>query len=92
MGAEEWIPRFFFLGTIIFDRKVFRSHYLALDTILFADSHAGDPVLPDPLSISTPRQTESTLHTAPRVTRQEQEGPASPVKSADEPVGLDPGI
>ena len=50
-GAEDPIPRFFFLGTIIFDRKVFRSHYLALDTILFANSHAADPEIPHPSSL-----------------------------------------
>jgi hypothetical protein len=51
-GAVDSVPRFHFLGTIIFDKKVFRSHYLALDTILFANSHSGDPVLPDVLSLT----------------------------------------
>jgi hypothetical protein len=48
-GAGDSIPRFFFLGTIIFDRQVFRSQYLALDTILFANSHAAilrSPITP----------------------------------------------
>ncbi len=35
-GAAECNPRFFFLGTIVFDRGVFRSHYVALDAIYFA--------------------------------------------------------
>lgn len=51
-GAEDLIPRFFFLGTIIFDKKVFRSHYLALDTILFANSHDADPAIPHHSSVS----------------------------------------
>ena len=50
-GAEDSVPRLFFLGTIIFDRKVFRSHYLALDTILFANSHAADPAIPHSSSV-----------------------------------------
>lgn len=83
-GHENPIPRFLFLGTIIFDRKVFRSHYLALDSILFANSHAGDPVLPDPLAIVPPTVTESTLYAAPHA--------ASAVKNAGGPAGLDPGI
>jgi len=43
-GASDLIPRLYFYGTIIFDRKVFRSHYLALDAIRFAGSHAGEPL------------------------------------------------
>ncbi len=46
-GAAEFSPRFFFLGTIVFDRGVFRSHYLALDAIHFAGSHSGETVLPE---------------------------------------------
>ena len=46
-GNADHLPRFFFLGTILFDRSVFRSHHLALDTILFANSHSGDPALPE---------------------------------------------
>jgi hypothetical protein len=89
-GAE--IPRLYFLGTIIFERKVFRSHYLELDTILFADSHAGDPVLPDPLSISTPKEAGGSTHAAPRVTRPEQEAPSPAANSTGQQVGLDPGV
>ena len=91
-GVGDSIPRFYFFGTIIFERKVFRSHYLALDTILFADSHAGDPVLPDPLSISVPSQAESTLYAAPRAAHMAPEAVTSPAAKTDAPVGLDPGI
>ena len=90
-GAAE-IPRLYFFGAIIFERKVFRSHYLELDTILFADSHAGDPVLPDPLSISTSKETGAPAHAAPRVTRPEQEAQSPAANSAGQQAGLDPGI
>ncbi len=49
-GATAAAPRFFFLGHIIFDKRVLRSPYFAVDTILFAKSHADDPAIPDPSS------------------------------------------
>ncbi len=80
-GAADSIPRFHFLGTIIFDRKVFRSHYLALDTILFANSHAADPVIPHPSSISELKQGQ----------QQPGEEKIVSIKKVD-PLALDPGI
>lgn len=64
-GVAEHPPRFFFLGTIMFDRKVFRSHYLALDTIQFANSHAGDPVMPEPSSLHRPKVSQQATPDAP---------------------------
>jgi hypothetical protein len=43
-GLTDAIPRLYFYGTVIFDRKVFRSHYVALDGIRFAGAHAGEPL------------------------------------------------
>jgi hypothetical protein len=80
-GHDDPIPRFFFLGTIIFDRKVFRSHYLALDTIVFANSHAADPATPHHSS-------------APELKAGQQktdEGQTISIKKVD-PMTLDPGI
>jgi hypothetical protein len=57
-GAGDHAPRFFFLGAILFDRNVFRSHHLALDAILFAKSHSGDPVLPDASGIAAARKID----------------------------------
>jgi hypothetical protein len=51
-GGGELVPRFFFLGTIIFDRSVFRSHYVALDAIHFAGSHSGETALPELASLN----------------------------------------
>ncbi len=81
-GAENSIPRFFFLGTIIFDRKVFRSHYLALDTILFANSHAADPVIPHPSSVPEFKPDQQ---------KTDGEGRIISIKKID-PLALDPGI
>jgi hypothetical protein len=81
-GAQDSIPRFFFLGTIIFDRKVFRSHYLALDTILFANSHAADPAIPHPSSIPEFKSGQQKAG---------DEGKIIPIKKID-PLALDPGI
>ena len=79
---ENSIPRFFFFGTIIFDRKVFRSHYLALDTILFANSHAADPAIPHPSSLPELKRDAA----APEA----EERPIT-IKKVD-PLTLDPGI
>ncbi len=81
LGAEDLIPRFYFLGTIIFDRKVFRSHHLALDTILFANSHAADPAVPHHSSIPEFKSG----HQTPEV------GQTVSIKKID-PFALDPGI
>jgi hypothetical protein len=79
-GAGEHLPRFFFLGTILFDKGVFRSHHLALDTILFANSHTGDSSLPDPLSIKAEPACDAAT-------------PASiKVRVPDETMASDPGI
>ncbi len=80
-GAEDSIPRFFFFGTIFFDRGVFRSHYLALDTILFANSHAADPVLPH----------HSSLPELKAGRDDDGEGRPISIKKVD-PFALDPGI
>ncbi len=80
-GHEDPTPRFFFLGTIIFDRKVFRSHYLALDTILFANSHAADPVVPHHSSIPEFKSGHQTP----------EAGQTISIKKID-PFALDPGI
>ena len=80
--AGNSIPRFFFLGTIIFDRKVFRSHYLALDTILFANSHAADPAIPNPSSLP---------ELNPGAAAPQAEGQPITIKKVD-PLTLDPGI
>ena len=81
-GAADSIPRFFFLGTIVFDRKVFRSHYLALDTILFANSHAADPAIPHHSSV--PEFKSGQENTG-------DEGKIISIKKID-PLALDPGI
>jgi hypothetical protein len=73
-GGAEFAPRFYFLGRILFDRSVFRSHYLELDTILFANSHAGDPVVPEPSSIAKGANQASP------------EEPALSTENAGEPV------
>jgi hypothetical protein len=78
--VSEHAPRFFFLGTILFDKSVFRSHHLALDTILFANSHSGDPVLPDPLSVKAGRGHD--LETPPSIK----------VRVPNDPVASDPGL
>jgi len=79
--AEDALPRFFFLGTIIFDRKVFRSHYLALDTILFANSNSANPSIPHPSSVPEFKSGQ-----------QKPDGAQSiPIKKVD-PLALDPGI
>jgi hypothetical protein len=79
-GASDHMPRFLFLGTILFDRSVFRSHHLALDTILFANSHSGDPILPDALSLKTGRAYDVAT-------------PATiKVSVPNDPVSIDPGI
>jgi hypothetical protein len=79
-GAADHAPRFFFLGVIIFDKSVFRSHYLALDTILFANSHSGDPALPD----------LSSVRPAPKI----DVASPQPIKVSvpNEPLADDPGI
>ena len=74
-------PRFFFLGAIIFDRKVFRSHYLALDTILFANSHAADPAIPHHSSVSKFKSGQQKT----------DDGRIISIKKID-PLALDPGI
>ncbi len=81
-GTEDAIPRFFFLGTIVFDRRVFRSHYLALDTILFANSHAADPVIPHHSSIPEFKSGQQ---------KTDSEGKIISIKKVD-PLALDPGI
>ncbi|MBT3070008.1 hypothetical protein KKP04_03880 [Rhodomicrobium sp. Az07] len=43
-GLADAVPRLYFYGTVIFDRKVFRSHYVALDGVRFAGAHAGEPL------------------------------------------------
>ncbi len=80
-GAADHAPRFLFLGTILFDRGVFRSHHLALDTILFANSHSGDPVLPEPSGITPARKIDVTT-------------PAASIKVSvpSESLSDDPGI
>jgi hypothetical protein len=80
-GAENSVPRYFFPGTIIFDRKVFRSHYLALDTILFANSHAADPAIPHHSSAPEFKYGQQT----------HDEGRTISIKKVD-PLTLDPGI
>jgi hypothetical protein len=82
-GAEDAIPRFFFLGTIIFDRKVFRSHYLALDTILFANSHAADPAIPHHSNLP---------EFQPGQQKTDDEGRIISIKKVVDPLTLDPGI
>jgi hypothetical protein len=79
-GAADHAPRFFFLGTILFDRSVFRSHHLALDTILFANSHSGDPVLPEPTSFKAGRKIDVATP------------PSLKVSVPNEPIAEDPGI
>jgi hypothetical protein len=79
-GAADHLPRFFFLGTILFNKAVFRSHHLALDTILFANSHSGDPVMPAPSSI----KAEPAYDVAT---------PASiKVRVPNDPTAIDPGL
>ncbi len=79
-GAADHAPRFFFLGTILFDRSVFRSHHLALDTILFANSHSGDPAAPDPLSIKAERSYDVATP------------PSIKVSVPNDPFGSEPGV
>jgi hypothetical protein len=79
-GAGEHLPRFFFLGTIFFDKAVFRSHHLALDTILFASSHSGDAALPDPVSIKAEPAYDVATPSSIKV------------RVPNEPLASDPGL
>jgi hypothetical protein len=85
-GAADHAPRFFFLGTILFDRGVFRSHHLALDTILFANSHSGDPAIPEPGVIKPTRDIE------PERKIDVATPPSIKVSVPNEPFADDPGI